>query len=85
MIEVFSAILGHCKCDHVWLIRVKIPKYCPKCHRRTDESAKFVRIHETVDTDNLEQEPKKGITYPINSSCVPGALVSDIIKKEENE
>jgi hypothetical protein len=86
--EEYMAVIGICKCEHYWFIRKQIPKYCPKCHRRTDESSRFIKVIEPTG-DELQShgiEPIKARYTLLTRDCVkPGTPVSDIIKKEENE
>jgi hypothetical protein len=86
--EKYMAVIGICKCEHYWFIRKQIPKYCPKCHRRTDESSRFIKVIEPTDEElsRHSAEPIKARHVLLNRDCVkPGTLVSDIIKGGDNK
>ncbi len=83
MISDLVALIGVCKCKHMWLIRKKVPIYCPKCHRRTTEHTTFFTIQERIaENETVSLEPKGAKAHRLKHGCKPGDLVEDILIRE---
>ena len=57
-------VFGLCKCEHIWMIRKRVPKYCPKCHRRVDEATQIYKI---VNEDDVTHTANSEPIYTLKS------------------